>query len=75
MFARPGILLRIMAKRKDEKEPEIQDFVRLYGGTKRDGTDRRRSITLWLDGAIIDACKPTPARSLRRWIEKHFPKK
>jgi hypothetical protein len=61
-----------MAKHKrNSEEPRIEDFIVDPFDKPR---SNRRSITLWLDGRIIDACKPRPAKVLRQWIEDNFPK-
>jgi hypothetical protein len=65
-----------MAKHKtdnEEDDPRIEDFMRPKI-SRRFRMDRR-SITLWLDADIIEACKPQPGKILREWIESHFWKK
>jgi hypothetical protein len=62
-----------MAKHNEEEDPRIEDFVqpRIDKG-RRTG---RRSITLWINNDIIQACQPHPGTILREWIENNFRKK
>lgn len=50
-------------------EDHMPRSVKSRGGRSRTG---RRSITLWLRADIIDACGPSPATGLRRWIEANY---
>lgn len=60
-----------MAKHRTDYDdnPRIEDFVRpRINKQRRTG---RRSITLWIDGEIINQCGPQPATKLRKFIESH----
>jgi hypothetical protein len=64
-----------MAKHKSDNEeyPRIEDFIQSRHDPAR--RSRRRSITLWLDWDIIEACGSQPATVLREFIETNFWKK